>query len=82
MLQTMIYTVICRAALGRPAVAQLADRGLYFGAGGDETGYRRHYLLVEATTTAGARTVARDALQSAGVEDYDLEVRGTPQVPA
>jgi hypothetical protein len=77
----MIYTVICRATLARSAVERLGARGLYLKADpADPLRHvpRRHHLLIEATTTAGARRVAAEALQAAGVADYDLEVRGAP----
>ena len=80
----MLYTVICRADLKPSAVSQLADHETYLnmGAGSDVPGGRkRHYLLIEGTTTAGARHAAVEALENAGATDYELEVRGAP-IPA
>ena len=84
MLEAMIYTVICRAALDPSTVAHLGARGLDLEteALATETASRRHSVLIEAATTAGARATAADALRASGVEEYDLEVRAGPRVPA
>jgi hypothetical protein len=75
----MLYTIICRADLKPSAVSQLADRETYLNMGSELPGGRkRHYLLIEATTTFGARSTAAEALEAVGATDYELEVRGRP----
>jgi hypothetical protein len=77
----MLYTVICRADLKPSAVGQLADRETYVSLGSESDlpgGRKRHYLLIEAATTAGAHKAADAALEAVGATGYELEVRGTP----
>ena len=79
----MLYTVICRADLKPSAVSQLADRETYLRLGSESdlpgSDRKRHYLLIEATTTSGARRAADDALKAVGATvGYELEVRGAP----
>jgi hypothetical protein len=77
----MLYTVICRAALKPSALSQLADRETYLNIASTSElpgGRMRHYLMIEASTTAAARKAAARALDAVGATDYELEVRGAP----
>jgi hypothetical protein len=77
----MLYTVICRGTLKASAVGKLADGETYVSLGSESDlpgGGKRHYLLVEAATTAGAHSAADAALDAVGATDYELKVRGTP----
>ena len=77
----MLYTVICRGTLKESAVGRLAVRETYVSLGSESElpgGRKRHYLLIDAATTAGAHRAADAALEAVGATDYDIEVRGTP----